>query len=149
MLHFDVVRQNMAHRDMSRLAPINADEIDLSFCDIWGIKTEWKTVNSWNACGRIISRAAQRTLIRLPLSRDGTMLETSRLYANSLLVGSAILNCFPPWMRWLVAPLIAVRAHYFQSRYVKMLLPVVEQRIRQWEAGKEKGPVRTLTTKYS
>ncbi|KAI5920334.1 cytochrome P450 [Camillea tinctor] len=140
VLHFDIVRQKMAHRDMSRLAPVTADEIDHSFRDIWGTDVEWRTINGWEACGRIISRAAQRILIGLPLSRDETMLETSRHYANSLLVGGAIINCFPPSIRWLVAPLIAVRARYFQARYVKMLLPLVQERISQWEAGKDGGP---------
>jgi hypothetical protein len=153
VLHFDVVRRNMAQRDMSRLAPVTADEINLSFRDIWGTEMGWKTVNGWDACGKVISRAAQRTLIGLPLSRNEKMLETSRLYATSLLVGGAIINCFPPWMRWVVAPVIAARARYYQARYVKMLLPLVEERIRQWEANKEGakegGPVRTLTTKHS
>ncbi|KAH7384629.1 cytochrome P450 [Pyrenochaeta sp. MPI-SDFR-AT-0127] len=137
VLHFDVVRRKMAQKDMSRLAPVTADEIDHAFLDIWTTETEWKTVNGWDACGRVISRAAQRILIGLPLSRDETMLETSRLYANSLLLGGAIINCFPPWMRWVVAPMIALRARYFQARYVKMLLPLVEARLRQLEAGRK------------
>ncbi|PHH75737.1 hypothetical protein CDD82_4303 [Ophiocordyceps australis] len=136
LLHFEVVRRNMGPRDMSRLAPVTADEIEDSFLRIWGIETQWRALNGWEACGRIISRASQRILIGLPLSRDEAMLETSRVYANSLLVGGAIMNCFPPSMRWLVAPLIAARARYLQARYVRMLLPLVQERIRQWEEGK-------------
>lgn len=116
VLHFDVVRRKMALRDMSRLAPVMADEIDHGFSEIWGTETEWNTVNGWEASGRIIARATQRCLIGLPLSRDTTMLETSRLYANALLVGGAIMNCFPPSIRWLVAPLVAIRARHFQAR---------------------------------
>ncbi|KAG4222161.1 hypothetical protein PC116_g29364, partial [Phytophthora cactorum] len=140
VLHFDVVRRKMAHRDMSRLAPVTADEIDQAFLDIWGTQMDWKTVNGWEACGRIISRAAQRILIGLPLSRDEAMLEASRHYATSLLLGGAIINCFPPAIRWLLAPLITMRARYYQARYVNMLLPIVEERIRQWEADKDGGP---------
>lgn len=79
VLHFDVVRRKMALRDMSRLAPVMADEIDHGFSEIWGTETEWNTVNGWEASDRIIARATQRFLIALPLSRDTTMLETSRL----------------------------------------------------------------------
>ncbi|KAH9872149.1 hypothetical protein IAQ61_004984 [Plenodomus lingam] len=135
LVHFDVVRKHMAPSDMRRLAIVTAEETDLAFRDIWGTSTSWKTINGWEECGRIISRASQRFLIGLPLSRDETMLETSRLYANALLVGGAIINCFPPWMRWVVAPLIAIRARYLQARYVKMLVPAVEERIGQYEAG--------------
>ncbi|OAG01871.1 putative Ent-kaurene oxidase [Paraphaeosphaeria sporulosa] len=134
----------MAPSDMRRLAPVTAEETDLAFRDIWGTSTGWKTIKGWDECGRIISRASQRFLIGLPSSRNEAMLETSRLYANALLVGGAIINCFPPWMRCVVAPLIAIRARYFQARYVKMLVPVVEERIRQYEAGlyKERDEVR-------
>jgi hypothetical protein len=135
LVHFDVVRKHMAPSDMRRLATVTAEETDLAFRDIWGTSKAWKTIKGWDECGRIISRASQRFLVGLPLSRDETMLETSRLYANALLVGGAIINCFPPWMRGVVAPLIAIRARYFQSRYVKMLVPVVKERIRQYEAG--------------
>ncbi|CAI6227314.1 unnamed protein product [Periconia digitata] len=140
VLHFDVVRRNMAHRDMNRLAPVTADEIEQGFLDSWGTDTEWKTINGWDGTGKIISRAAQRILIGLPLSRDEKMLETSRLYATSLLVGGAIINCFPPWMRWVAAPVIALRARYYQSKYVKMLVPVVEERIVLLNRGQQEGP---------
>ncbi|GAP91477.2 putative cytochrome P450 [Rosellinia necatrix] len=140
LIHFEVVRRKMAHKDMSRLAPETADEIDQAFSDIWGTKTEWSTVNGWVACGQVISRAAQRILVGLPESRDKRMLETSRHYANALLVGGAIINCFPPAVRWLVAPVITIRARYYQARYVKIMRPLIEERIRQWEADKEGGP---------
>ncbi|RYP50585.1 hypothetical protein DL768_003930 [Monosporascus sp. mg162] len=140
VLHFDVVRRKMQNRDMGRLAPVTADEVDKAFRAIWGTQTTWETINGWEACGRVISRASQRILIGLPLSRDETLLETSRQYANSLLVGGAIINCFPPALRWFAAPLVALRARYFQSRFVKMLVPVVEERIRRWEADKDGGP---------
>lgn len=147
LLHFDVVRRNMAYKDMNRLAPVTTEKIDHSFRGIWGTEITWRTINGWDACGKIISRAAQRTLIGLPYSRNENMLKTSRLYATSLLVGGAIINGFPSCIRWLVAPLIAVRARHFQSRYMKMLVPLVEERISQWEADKDGGPVRTLTIK--
>ncbi|KAI0173475.1 cytochrome P450 [Hypoxylon sp. FL1284] len=140
VLHFEVVRRKMQYRDMERLAPVTADEIDKAFRDIWGTATDWKTMNEWEACGRVISRVSQRILIGLPLSRDESLLETSRQYANSLLVGGAIINFFPPAFRWIVAPLVTLRSRYFQSRFVNILVPVVEERIRYWEAGRDDNP---------
>ncbi|EHL01927.1 putative Ent-kaurene oxidase [Glarea lozoyensis 74030] len=132
----------MAPEDISRLAPVIADEIKLSFREQWGTENEWKSINGWDGCGKIIARAAQRILIGLPLSRNESMLETSRQYATSLLVGGAIINCFPPSIRWVVAPLISLRARHFQARYVKMLLPLVEERLltRLAEKGGEQVP---------
>jgi cytochrome P450 len=134
VLHFDVVRRHMTTgRDVARLTPVTADELDRAYCDILGMDSGWKTINGWEACGRVISRASQRILIGLPLSRDKQILETSRQYANSLLVGGAFIKCFPPQIRWLVAPVVTLRARYFQWRFVKMLLPLVEERIHLWE----------------
>ncbi|GAW24168.1 hypothetical protein ANO14919_137490 [Xylariales sp. No.14919] len=106
----------------------------------YGTQAEWETINGWEACGRVISRSSQRILFGLPLSRDEALLETSRNYATSLLVGGAIINCFPPPVRWLAGPIVALRAKYFQSRFVKVLEPVVEERIRQWGADEDGGP---------
>ncbi|KAI0410563.1 putative Ent-kaurene oxidase [Xylaria grammica] len=109
----------MQSRDMGHLALITAEEINKAF---------------------LISCLFQRILFGLPLSRDEALLETSRNYATSLLVGGAIINCFPPLVRWLAGPIVALRAKYFQSRFVKVLEPVAEERIRQWEADEDGGP---------
>lgn len=141
VLQFEVVRRKMQSRDMNRLAPTTAEELEESFNDIWGVEKEWKEINGWEACGRIIARSSQRMLFGLPLSRNSALLETSRRYASSLLVGGAIINCIPLPVRWLLGPLVALRAKYYQAQFVKMLVPMVEERIRLWEADKNAGPV--------
>ncbi|KAH8751346.1 putative Ent-kaurene oxidase [Diaporthe sp. PMI_573] len=130
----------MARKDVGRLAAATGNEINLAFRDIWGADRGWKTVTGWDMCGRIISRASQRILIGMPLSRNETLLEISRHYATSMLVGGAIMNCFPPFLRRLTGPVIALRAKYYQARFVKTLIPMVEDRIRMWEAGKADVP---------
>ncbi|KAI0479729.1 cytochrome P450 [Xylaria cf. heliscus] len=140
VLQFEVVRRKMQSRDMNHLAPTTAEELEEAFKDIWGVEKSWKTINGWDACGRVIARSSQRILFGLPLSRNEALLETSRQYASSLLVGGAIINCIPLPVRWLLGPLVALRAKYYQARFVKMLVPVVEERIRLWEADKNSGP---------
>ncbi len=80
---------------MRLFAPITEEEIGLAYEDIWGVSSEWKTINGWDACGQVIARTAQRILIGLPLARDEKLLEASRLYANAVLLGGAFMNCFP------------------------------------------------------
>ncbi|KAI1448540.1 cytochrome P450 [Annulohypoxylon stygium] len=141
VLQFEVVRRKMqSSRDMSRLAPTTAEELGEAFKDIWGVEKGWKTINGWEACGRVIARSSQRILFGLPLCRDEYLLETSRQYATALLVGGAIINCIPLAVRWLLGPLVALRAKYYQARFVKILVPVVEERVRLWEADKNAGP---------
>lgn len=144
-IHFNVVRKKMTKKDMNFFAPITEEEIGLAYTDIWGTSKEWKTINGWDACGQVVARTAQRILIGLPLGRDKKLLETSRLYANSVLIGGVLMNCFPPLIRNFVGPLIALRARYFQARCVTMLVPIVSDRIRIFTAPKrdEKVPVST------
>lgn len=129
-LHFDVVRRKMSKKHMPLFATITAEEIDLAFSDIWGTSKEWTTINGWDACGRIIARTAERIIIGLPMGRDEKLLEVSRLYAESVLLGGAIMNCFPPLVRKVVGPLIALRAKYYQTRCVKILVPIIDERLR-------------------
>jgi len=142
-IHFDVVRRKMAKKDMYRFAPNTEDEIGLAYEDIWGTSEEWKTINGWDACGQVIARTAQRILVGLPLGRNEELLEMSRLYANAVLLGGALMNCFPPSLRKFVGPVIALRARYFQTRCVSMLVPIVNERLRIFRVPKqdEKVPV--------
>ncbi|KAK2595097.1 hypothetical protein QQS21_007182 [Conoideocrella luteorostrata] len=136
-IHFDVVRRKMTKKDMNIFAPITAEEIDLAYKDIWGISKEWTTINGWDACGRVIARTAQRILLGLPLGRDEKLLETARQYASSVLLGGALMNCFPPVIRRYVGPVIGLRARYYQARCVSMLVPIVNERLRIFKQPKD------------
>lgn len=139
-LHFDVVRRKMSKKDMHRFAPMTWEENDLAFKNIWGTSTEWRTVNGWDVCGQVIARSAERMMVGLPGGRDEKLLEASRLYANSVLLGGAVINCFPPCVRWFTAPIIALRAKYYQRRTINLLVPIIEERIRiymEFQDGKE------------
>lgn len=39
------------------------------------------------------------------------------------------MNCFPPWARRVVAPVITLRAKFYQIRCVNILAPVINERI--------------------
>ncbi|KAI1803417.1 cytochrome P450 [Daldinia bambusicola] len=136
-IHFDVVRRKMTKKDMRFFAPITEEEVGLAYEDIWGTSEEWKTINGWDACGKVIARAAQRILIGLPLGRDAKLLEASRLYANSVLLGGALMNCFPPFLRKFLGPIVALRSRYLQARCVNMLVPIVNERLRIFNAPKQ------------
>jgi hypothetical protein len=90
-----------------------------------------------DACQRIVTRAAMRILIGLPYCRNEELLELSRLYANSVFAGTAIINCLPPLLRPVIGPLIGIRAKFYQQRCKRILLPLVEERIRLWNKDKQ------------
>lgn len=143
---FDVVRRKMAREDVSRLVPTMADEISSAFDDIWGINEEWTTLDVFEVCGRVVSRNLVYILTGLPLSCDEILVELFRQYANSLLTGGTFINCFPTAMRWLIAPLVALRPVYLQARIMDILAPVVQERIKKWDEDNDNGPVRAPFT---
>lgn len=147
-IHFDVVRRKMTKKDMRLFAPITEEEVSLAYEDIWGTSKEWKTINGWDACQQVIARTAQRILVGLPLGRDEKLLEMLQLYANSVLLGGALMNCFPPFARNFIGPIIALRARYYQARCVSLLEPIINERLRIISAPKqdEKEPVSNSNT---
>lgn len=137
-IHFDVVRRYMKERkDLDALAPVTADEIGAAFHDCWGTSEDWKHLNAWEHSGRIITRAATRILVGLPMCRDKVFEEHSRQFSQAVMMGAAIMNCFPPFMRGLVGPLFAFRAKRAQARCLKVLLPFIEERISLWKSNQE------------
>lgn len=142
VIHFDVVRKYMVQpKHINRLAAATADEVDEAFADCWGTSTEWKTVNAWDACGRIVTRTATRILIGLPMCRNEDFFEQSRLFSDAVMSGTVMINCLPPMLRSVIGPLFALRAKYYQARCLKILTPFVEERIRIWKNGMEDVPV--------
>ncbi len=136
VIHFDVVRKHLVSaKDVASLAAATADEVDAAFADVWGTSTEWKTTNAWDAYGRIITRAAIRILVGLPLCRDENYFEQSRLYSDAVIMATIMINTLPPMLRPVIGPLLALRAKFYQNRCLKILVPFVEERIRIWKKG--------------
>lgn len=92
---------------------------------------------------RIIARAALRITIGLSGCRDENYLEQLRLYANGVLVDACVINSLPPAARPVTGRILALRAKYYERKLLNILIPLVEERMRQFEGkeGQENGPV--------
>ncbi|KAH6845698.1 cytochrome P450 [Chaetomium sp. MPI-CAGE-AT-0009] len=130
-IHFDIVRKHLAPKNMAALAGIMAEEWDTAFRAHWGNDKKGTVVNAWDSMVKIIARAALRIMVGSPGCRDEEYLERSRLYANAVLVDACFINCVPPTIRPILAPVMAIRARYHQRRLMKILVPMVEERLRQ------------------
>lgn len=143
-IHFEVVRKTLAPKQVGGLAAPAAEELDRAFRAYWegpedsgtDAKHGWVTLNNWNACGKVISRAAMRVLVGETLCQNQRLLDTTMRYADAVVMGTAMINCLPPSLRPWIAPLLALPAKYNQSRCLKLLVPVIEERIRVWERSK-------------
>ncbi|KAK8931559.1 Cytochrome P450 monooxygenase gloP [Metarhizium anisopliae] len=132
-IHFDIVRKNLTQKDMGPLAGIMAEEWATAFQKCWGDSRNGTAVNAWDSMVRIISHVALRIMVGLPGSKDETYLEQSRLYANAVLVDACFINCLPPALRPILGRVLALRARYHQRNLLKMLLPMVEEKMQQFE----------------
>ncbi|KAK4220408.1 cytochrome P450 [Podospora fimiseda] len=91
---------------------------------------QWKTINGWEMCGGVIARVALRTLVGYPMCRNQTLLNQTRKFADALFGDAAVINCTPPFMRPVMAPLLALPAKMYGARYRKILEPLVMERIQ-------------------
>jgi hypothetical protein len=144
VIHFDVVRKTLARREfVASLADITSEETNIAFLNAWGTSKDWKNMNAWNTCERVIIQASMRVMLGLPSCRDESLLKLSISFANSVLSTSALINCFPPFLRPIIGPVLASPSKYYLARCKKMLVPLVEERIRFWEENEENLPVCT------
>ncbi|KEY72037.1 hypothetical protein S7711_00055 [Stachybotrys chartarum IBT 7711] len=136
ILHFEVVRKHMT-KDVGYFAASTAEELHVAFSDVWGTKTgEWTEIPVFDTCARIIARASNRAFLGLPLCRDETLLEQTRLYANAVYLGSAIITALPQAMRPLLGHLIALPAKRYLAKCQEILVPFIQDRLKLWRERK-------------
>ncbi|KAI0549856.1 cytochrome P450 [Xylaria curta] len=130
-IQFDVVRQHMT-KDIGFLAASTADEIHQLFSEGSCFTSKQTTAGVWNFCLRIVSRAANRTLFRLPLCRNETLLNRSAMYTNVVYFGSTIISFLPTSMRWLVGPIIGLIGRRHVNVCKRILKPLIGERLHAW-----------------
>lgn len=141
-IHYDVVRRSMSRRDVGTLAAATNAELRAAFAAYWpttasssGASDGWVTLNNWDACGKVLTRAAMLALVGPPLCRDERLLEWARQYATAVITGTAFINCLPPAVRPYLGPAFGLRAKYFQARCLRVMVPLIRDRIRQHGQG--------------
>ncbi|KAI1092421.1 cytochrome P450 [Rostrohypoxylon terebratum] len=139
VIHFEVSRKDFTKRNVNRQLAPTVEELENSFHDLWGNSTEWTTANGWDMCGQIIARVALRTLLGFPTCRDKELIEATRHFANNLFAAAAIINCVPPSLRPILGPILAFPTKRYRDRYRKIVVPVIEERIRLWEKHEKMG----------
>lgn len=145
LIQFEVLRKHMTHsKDIERVSPATADELDIAFKTVWGESNEWVTVNAWESCGRIIMQAAMRVFVGPDHCRDEDLLTHSREFSTSIITNSLLINCIPPALRPMATPILTFQARRRLGRCLEVLLPIVKERLRVWESGDRTGeePVR-------
>ncbi|KAI0389953.1 cytochrome P450 [Xylariaceae sp. FL0594] len=138
-IHFEVARKDLTKRNLDRQLAPTAEEIESCFRSLWGDKTEWTVVNGWDMCGQIITRVALRTLLGFPACRNEELVNVTKQFANHLFTAAALINCTPPALRPIVAPILALPTKLYRAHYRKIVLPLIHDRIRKREQYEKPG----------
>ncbi|KAI1077293.1 cytochrome P450 [Whalleya microplaca] len=136
VIHFDIVRKDLAEKNMGPIAGIMAEEWDLAFHSCWGHSKDGVSVNAWDSMVRIVAHAALRVMVGLPGCRNQEYLNQSIKYANAVLADGVLISCLPPSVRPVLGRILSMRARYHQRKLLKILVPIVEEKMRQCD-GKE------------
>lgn len=142
-IHFEIVRKNLAQKNMGPLVAIMAKEWDAAFRKCWGDSKDGETVNAWDSMVRVIAPVALRIMVGDPGCRDENYLELSRKYANAVLVDACFINSFPPAVRPVLGPVMALRAKYYQKKLMNVLVPMVQEKMDNYKEkeGEDDDPV--------
>ncbi|KAM7195868.1 Cytochrome P450 [Rhypophila sp. PSN 637] len=148
LIHFDVSKKDLSRTNVHRQAASTAEEIELAFGDIWGghgthgdkddnekpRMAEWKYVNGWEACTRVILRVGMRTLVGEGMCRDKNLLRQTELFSNALFGGVAILHCTPTIFRGFVGAIVGLPTRWYGWKCSRIFVPLVKERVRLWKA---------------
>ncbi|GAW25927.1 putative cytochrome P450 [Rosellinia necatrix] len=130
-IHFDCVRRGLPEKKMGPIAIAMDEEWDRAFRSCWGDARDGLHVNAWDSTVRIVAHAALRTLVGHPGCMNEQYLDQSIKYANAVLADGCIINCLPPCVRPILGRIIAIRARYHERKILKILVPMVEERMLQ------------------
>ncbi|KAK0666048.1 cytochrome P450 [Cercophora samala] len=139
-IQYDVVRRTMSRQNVRSLAAPTAEALDVAFSAYWSTPHKnddgWTVLNNWDACGKVFTRVAMLSLVGPPLCHDEELLDWARKYASSVITGTAFINCLPPgWMRSGAGPLFGLQARYYQSRCLRIMVPVIRERVQKLQDG--------------
>ncbi|KAI1089140.1 cytochrome P450 [Rostrohypoxylon terebratum] len=138
VIHFDIVRKDLTLKNMGPITSVMAEEWDLAFLSSWGRSKNGASVNAWESMVRIVAHAALRVMVGLPGCRNQEYLEQSIKYANAVLTDGCVISCLPPSVRPVLGRIISLRARYHQRKLMKILVPIVEEKMRHCEGREDR-----------
>lgn len=82
-------------------------------------------------CGQLVARVALRTLLGYSACRNEEPVKATQLFANSLFT-AVVINCMPPFLRPVLAPLLALPTKRYRTRYRAIVVPLIIERTQHW-----------------
>ncbi|KAF5382595.1 hypothetical protein D9615_002741 [Tricholomella constricta] len=139
--HLGVLRNVMTKKLPTMLLDM-ADEIRFSFNDLIDRKftdspNEWAHIRASEVFTIFVARITNRSFVGLPLCRNDDYCNINIYFAHHVMFGSAVINCFPNFLKPLVGA-VYNKISGLRTRIVVHLRPLIEQRQREKAAGEQR-----------
>lgn len=124
------VRKDLT-RNLGRMQPDIIDDIRYAIDSAMGLDTKsWKEICISEAMGSVVLRSTSRVLVGSSLCENEEYLRYSIAFATWLGGGSILVGQYMPWMiKPFLGYLGALPVFYYKQKAMKLLLPVVQDRM--------------------
>lgn len=143
---WDVLRKQIT-RNLRQLTPIVASEIELSFNRWWGTDKEWKSIDIWDSCWKIVTGGINTTLCGSPLcvflfskqrnlltfspGRDAEFLQSCQNHSLVLVAGAMAINGAPRLLQPIIGGLVWFVCAILFNTTMKRSKAVVQERLEK------------------
>nr|BBB04333.1 cytochrome P450 [Penicillium simplicissimum] len=127
---WDVLRKQIT-RNLRQLTPIVASEIELSFNRWWGTDKEWKSIDIWDSCWKIVTGGINTTLCGSPLCRDAEFLQSCQNHSLVLVAGAMAINGAPRLLQPIIGGLVWFVCAILFNTTMKRSKAVVQERLEK------------------
>lgn len=140
---------------IGNLVPDLVDELDSALRESWsrgrgpvsdGDERGWKEVCVYDTLRLVIGQVTNRVFVGLPLCRNRELLDAGVAYAQAIPIAAQVLALLPGILRPLVAPLVTRPNRRHENTWFRLMLPEVEQRLREHETSSSTSTSTTTST---
>ncbi|KUI71210.1 Ent-kaurene oxidase [Cytospora mali] len=140
-VHHHIITTTLTQQ-IGNLVPDLAEETELSLDHLWGTDTAgWRDVCVYKSLQQSIGRVTNRIFIGTPVCRDPDLVRLGIAFAQDVPLTSSVLRLVPSVLRPLVAPLVTLPNRLHERAFLKMVVPTVERRLREYDA-RRKGDIK-------
>ncbi|ROW08896.1 hypothetical protein VMCG_02864 [Cytospora schulzeri] len=128
-------------QQIGNLVPDLAEETALSLDALWGgggassgdDDDGWREVCVYKTLQQSIGRVTNRIFVGLPVCRDPDLVRLAVAFAQDVPAASVLLRLLPRALRPLAGPLLTIPNRLHERAYLRVLLPTVERRLREYD----------------
>ncbi|KAK8098760.1 cytochrome P450 [Apiospora kogelbergensis] len=135
-LHHTIVQRKLTPR-LGLITPGLQEELAAAFDEELPTSEDWCEFQPYQCIGKIAARLSARAIVGPAFCKDPTWLDISFNYTENLFRTIVFLRMFPPFLHYIVCPLIP--AYWKCNYYIRLAKQLLVPRIRELISQNDKG----------